>query len=225
MTTSTRINIHLASQLGISRRKADRLITDGRVRVNGKTARLGQVINPTSDEIVLNESTITAKSQKEISIAIHKPPGYLSTRSDPFGRKTVLELLPYQFKHLKLVGRLDYKSEGLLLLSNNGTFIHEHTHPKFLKEKEYVLTFNKPISENLVRAFKNGIELKEGIAKVDTLNQISQSEILITIHQGWNRQVRRMAAKYEYDITKLIRTRIGEYSLGVLKPGNWEILP
>ena len=133
--------------------------------------------------------------------------------------------MPYQFKHLKLVGRLDYKSEGLLLLSNNGTFIHEHTHPKFLKEKEYVLTFNKPISENLVRAFKNGIELKEGIAKVDTLNQISQSEILITIHQGWNRQVRRMAAKYEYDITKLIRTRIGEYSLGLLKPGNWEILP
>ncbi len=225
MTTSTRINVHLASQFGISRRKADRLIADGKVRVNGKTARLGQIINPISDEIVLNESTITAKSQKEISIAINKPPGYLSTRSDPFGRKTVLELLPSQFKHLKLVGRLDYQSEGLLLLSNNGTFIHEHTHPKFLKEKEYLVKFNEPISEALIRAFKNGIELKEGIAKVDTLNQISQNEIRITIHQGWNRQVRRMAAKYEYDVTKLVRTRIGEYRLGVLKPGNWKILP
>lgn len=216
-----RINVYLAQQLNISRREADRLIEAKQVKVNGKKACLGQQINPEQDRIVAQGKIIQPKKQQYITIALYKPQGYVTTKSDPHKRKTVMQLLPKELQHLKPVGRLDYDSEGLLLLSNNGTFIYTSTHPKYEKQKEYRLVFKNPVTKDLLNAFQKGIRLTEGMAKADSVKKIEENEIEVVIHQGWNRQLRRMAEKCHYDVFRLIRTRVGNVELGSLQSGEW----
>ena len=219
-----RINVYLAQRFGISRRESDRLILQGKVAVNGLIAKVGQDIADSEtieNEVIIDGHLIPKVSPSKLSICLYKPSAYVTTRSDQFARRTVIDLLPVDLKLLKPVGRLDYESEGLLLLSNDGHFIHEFSHPRFEKEKEYVITLNKPITSNLLDSFKQGVPLTEGLARVDSLKQISENQLSVIVHQGWNRQLRRMAEYCDYGILKLLRSRIGPYSLEHLNPGEW----
>ena len=217
-----RINVFLASKLGISRRQADRAISDDSVRINGIAALLGQTIDPLLDHITVNGTKVENREITQKWIALYKPIEYITTRVDQWGRKTVIDLLPDSLRHLNPAGRLDYLSEGLLLLSNDGGFNYEFTHPKFQREKEYILTFDEFVTSNLIRAFKSGVELSEGLAKADRVHQISETSLQVTVHQGWNRQLRRMAARHRYKIVRLIRTRIGPFTIDGLNPGEWK---
>jgi 23S rRNA pseudouridine2605 synthase len=207
--------------LGISRREADRIIRDKKVQINGNVAALGQQLDPALDQITVAGEPVAGQAPNKITIALYKPRTYLTTRSDPEGRKTVMNLLPGELQNLKPAGRLDYDSEGLLLLSNDGRFIFESTHPKFEKEKEYRIIFNAPVDSLLLDAFKLGIPLTEGIAGADRLKQVGPDEIELVVHQGWNRQLRRMAEECGYQVSRLIRTRVGNVRLDNLKPGEW----
>ncbi|HEX9722043.1 MAG TPA: pseudouridine synthase [Candidatus Paceibacterota bacterium] len=219
-----RINVFLAQQLGISRREADRLITGQAVIVQGKVAELGQQIDLDKDRVSVRGKPLRAQQHDVITIALYKPKGYVTTRLDPQKRKTVMSLLPKALKNLRPVGRLDYESEGLLLLSNDGNFIYKLTHPKYEKQKEYRLVFQKPVTKKLIERFGKGIRLEEGVAKADSVKQIEKNEIEVVIHQGWNRQLRRMAETCHYEVVKLIRTRVGNVQLDDLKPGDWRYI-
>jgi 23S rRNA pseudouridine2605 synthase len=130
-------------------------------------------------------------------------------------------LLPAELQHLKPAGRLDYDSEGLLLMSNDGNLIYESTHPKYEKEKEYRMIFTRSVDRELLNAFARGVLLGEGTARADRLKQIGRDEIELVVHQGWNRQLRRMAEACGYTVARLVRTRIGNVRLDRLQPGEW----
>ena len=222
MGSTIRINVFLASKLGISRRKADQIIFEKRIQINGIICLLGQTIDPDCDQVVADGLIVGNRVVTTTRILVYKPTEYITARSDQWGRRTVIDLLPNSFSHLNPAGRLDYLSEGLLLLSDDGGFNYEFTHPKFQKEKEYILTFGEPITAKLIRGFESGIELSEGFAKADRVNQVSDTSLQVIIHQGWNRQLRRMAAHYHYRVTKLVRTRIGQFTIDGLDPGEWK---
>ena len=220
-----RINQHLASALGWSRREADRAIEKRAIKVNGKTAKLGQEIDPEKDIIIAFGKRVALRKKKAPTIiALYKPKNYVSTRKDPQGRKTVMSLLPPEFSRLKPAGRLDYASEGLLLLSDEGTFINQYTHPRYQKEKEYIVTLQRPITSYLLSRFQKGVQLREGSASVNSIEKLGSNEIRVVMHQGWNRQIRRMAEACGNSATKILQTRIGEISLQSLKPGEWRII-
>ena len=191
------------------------------MQINGNVAVLGQQLDPALDQITVAGEPVAGQAPNKITIALYKPRTYLTTRSDPEGRKTEMNLLPGELQNLKPAGRLDYDSEGLLLLSNDGRFIFESPHPKFEKEKEYRIIFNAPVDSLLLDAFKLGIPLTEGIAGADRLKQVGPDEIELVVHQGWNRQLRRMAEECGYQVSRLIRTRVGNVRLDNLKPGEW----
>lgn len=191
------------------------------MRINGNVAVLGQQLDPAVDRLTMEGEPVAAQAPEKLTIALYKPRTYLTTRSDPEGRKTVMSLLPADMQHLKPAGRLDYDSEGLLLLSNDGRFIFESTHPKYEKEKEYRIIFSAAVDSQLLNAFKRGVPLSEGLAGADRLKQIGPDEIELVVHQGWNRQLRRMAEECGYQVARLIRTRVGNVRLENLKPGEW----
>ena len=226
MRSTIRINAFLASKLGISRRKADRIVSEKRTQINGIVGLLGQTIDPIRDHVTVDGLVVGNRVVTTMRLLLYKPTEYITARSDQWRRRTVIDLLPNSLSHLNPAGRLDYLSEGLLLLSNDGGFNYEFTHPKFQKEKEYILTFGQPITAKLIRGFESGIELSEGFAKADRVHQISNTSLQVTIHQGWNRQLRRMAAHYRYEVIRLIRTRIGQFTIDAMSPGEWrEITP
>jgi len=222
MESTVRINVFLAAKLGISRRKADQAISENTVRINGMQAFLGQTINPIHDRVTVNGLEVKNRPITTVRLALYKPPEYITARSDQWGRKTVINLLPKTLRHLNPAGRLDYLSEGLLLLSNDGGFNYQFTHPKFQKEKEYILMFGDPITADLISGFKCGVELTEGLAKADSVRQLSETSLQVIVHQGWKRQLRRMSAHYHYKILRLIRTRIGQFTIDGLNPGEWK---
>jgi 23S rRNA pseudouridine2605 synthase len=216
-----RINLYLAQSLGCSRRAADSMIEQGQVQVNGRRAKLGQDIDLKKDKVLADGKAVEKRQETAVTIALYKPKGYLSVRSDPRGRKTVMDLLPKELQYLKPVGRLDYDSEGLLLLSSDGKFILKSTHPKYEKQKEYRLVFKKAVPDRLLTRFGKGIRLPEGLAKADRVERIDRNEIAVVIHQGWNRQLRRMAETCGAEVAKLICVRSGDIELEDLKPGEW----
>jgi len=218
-----KINQFLSQATGISRREAEKEVKDGKVTINGKVADFWQEVDSKKDTVVYNNEEIT-ELKEHITIVLNKPKGYLTSRSDPEGRRIVMDLLPEKFKHLKPIGRLDFNSEGLLMLTDSGQKIFELTHPKFEKEKEYILKFLDHIDDLLIKRFKEGIYLKEGLAKVDRLEKISKNELKVIIHQGYNRQLRRMAEACGSKIIKLVRIRMGDIELEDLKLGNIRIL-
>ena len=216
-----RINTYLASQLGISRRAADRKIREGKVFVDGEIAVLGQTVDIIGSEIIFDETKVGKHARVDTTIILYKPSLYVTTRADPQGRPTIMDLLPTDFHTLKPAGRLDYDSEGLVLLSNNGKLIYENTHPKFGTEKEYDMLFSRPVTSDLLDAFDSGIQLSEGLAVVDRAQQKTEYGIQVVIHQGWNRQLRRMALACDYEVTRLIRTRLGMFTINQLQPKEW----
>lgn len=218
---SIRLNKHLALQLGVSRREADNYIQKGRVRINGNTAQLGARL-ALSDIVTVDNRTISS-SAKLVYIALHKPAGYLSSRRSQGGVPTIYSLLPKKYHTLKTVGRLDKDSSGILLMSNDGDFTYQMTHPKFTKTKIYHVRLDyplEPLHQQMISDY--GVQLEDGGSKftVSRLDDTPTYEVVMT--EGRNRQIRRTFRALGYTVTYLHRLQFGHYSLGDIAPGEYE---
>lgn len=218
----TRLNKFLAERIGVSRREADDLIAAGKIKVDDKTAELGARIDKTS-KVCYNGSIIPFETDY-LYIAMNKPVGYVCSRRAQGDAPTIYELLPKEYQKLKTVGRLDKDSSGLIILTNDGDFAFQHTHPKFKKEKIYEVELNRPLEplhQQMISDY--GIMLDDGPSKFLVTKKDSQVYI-ISISEGRNRQIRRTFAALGYTVTKLHRTNFGKYELAGLKPGKYAII-
>ena len=217
-----RLNKFVALSLGVSRRKVDELIEQGQILVNGDRAVLGQQIDQ-SDTVLYNSRELHIQPKK--LILLHKPVGYLCSRASQGGVPTIYELLPTSLHHLKPVGRLDKDSSGLILLTNDGDFAHQMTHPSFYKMKRYLVTLDQPL-QPLHRQMINdfGVQLPDGPSRLTLERQHDGDDRrwIVQMNEGRNRQIRRTFAALGYTVTKLHRTDFGSYSLGGMKRGEFQ---
>ncbi|MFU0801251.1 MAG: rRNA pseudouridine synthase [Xylanivirga thermophila] len=212
-----------------SRRKCEEIISEGRVSINGhKVMDMGIKINPDCDVVSVDGRVLELNKRPSIYIMINKPRGYITSSNDQFGRSTVLDLIPDMKARLYPVGRLDYDSEGLLLLTNDGSLTYKLTHPKYHVEKEYYVEVIGFPNEEHIEKLRNGLDIggyKTRSAKVYAGNKTKNGmSYRIVIKEGKNRQVRRMFEAIGYHVILLRRERMGLLSLGDLKPGNWRYL-
>ena len=217
-----RLNKFVALSLGVSRRKADELIEKGKIIVDGQPARLGQQISEVN-HVSYNGNSL--KTQDKKLIALNKPVGYLCSRASQGGVPTIYELLPKGLHRLKPVGRLDKDSSGLILLTNDGDFAHQMTHPSFYKIKRYLVTLDQPL-QPLHRQMINdfGVQLPDGPSRLTLERQHDGDDRrwIVQMSEGRNRQIRRTFAALGYTVAKLHRTEFGSYSLGGMKRGEWQ---
>ena len=217
-----RLNKFIALSLGVSRRKADELIEQGQILVNGDRAVLGRQISQ-SDTVLCNSRELHIQPKK--LILLHKPVGYLCSRASQGGVPTIYELLPTSLHHLKPVGRLDKDSSGLILLTNDGDFAHQMTHPSFYKMKRYLVTLDQPL-QPLHRQMINdfGVQLPDGPSRLTLERQHDGDDRrwIVQMSEGRNRQIRRTFAALGYTVKKLHRTDFGSYSLGGMKRGEFQ---
>lgn len=222
-----RLNKYLASLGVASRRRIDELITQSRVIVNQKIATLGQKIDPQKDIILLDSKSIKTINQKFEYLILNKPVGVLTTTSDDRGRQTVLDLVKSNTR-LFPVGRLDYNSSGLVLLTNDGTMTNFITHPKYHLPKTYLVTTNSHITKAHISKLKSGLIINNHqLVKADTsiIKTSNNTTILkITLYQGLKRQIRLMFSNLHLNLKSLHRTSIGPISLGNLKAGQYRPL-
>lgn len=203
-----------------SRREAEELILDGKIMVNGQPHQeLGRQIDETKDVVTYRGKTIGA--EQKVYYLVHKPIGWLSASKDSHSDQVVTALVPPKPK-VYPVGRLDKDSSGLILLTNDGDLTYQATHPKFLVEKEYEVTTDKMVNAELLRALQQGIKLEEGLAVIDSGKIIGPKRISIVLHQGWNRQIRRMLGHLGYGVISLVRVREGRLRLGNLSAGKFK---
>ncbi|MBO8127943.1 MAG: rRNA pseudouridine synthase [Peptococcaceae bacterium] len=216
------------AQAGIaSRRKCEELILAGRVTVNGKiTTTLGTKVDPDKDEIRVDGKVI--RKEPHIYLVLYKPPGYVTTVHDPQNRPTVMTLVRDYNQRIYPVGRLDYDTEGLLLMTNDGDFAYRLTHPKHHVPKTYLATVSGIPNKKALTSLRQGVKLEDGLtspAKVQLVKKGTDSVLLkITLYEGRNRQVRRMCGAVGHPVLHLKRTSIGNLSLEGLKPGQYRTL-
>lgn len=224
-----RLQKFIANSGFCSRRKAEEYITNGFVKVNGNTVReLGTKINPDKDEVMVKNQRIK-KVNKKIYVLLNKPIGYVTTTKEQFGRDMVTDLINIKEKLLP-VGRLDMYTSGALILTNDGEFIFKVTHPKYEIEKTYNVTIRGEITEDEIEKLRNGIQIddyvsgkaKVKILKIDKEKGISRVEI--TIHEGKNREVRKMFSALDKKVLALHRSKIEDISVKNLKLGEWRYL-
>lgn len=224
-----RLQKFIANSGFCSRRKAEEYITNGFVKVNGNTVReLGTKINPDKDEVMVKNQRIE-KVNKKIYVLLNKPIGYVTTTKEQFGRDMVTDLINIKEKLLP-VGRLDMYTSGALILTNDGEFIFKVTHPKYEIEKTYNVTIRGEITEDEIKKLRNGIQIddyvsgkaKVKILKIDKEKGISRIEI--TIHEGKNREVRKMFSALDKKVLALHRSKIENISVKNLKLGEWRYL-
>ena len=209
-----RLNKFLALQLGISRRQADELIEKGRISINGKTAQLGERFKA-GDEIKLGEKIISKTHEEKKYVIFNKPRGYVCSRKKQGENETIYAILPKEFSVLKPVGRLDKDSSGILLLTNDGDFAFQMTHPKFRKVKEYLISLDtplQPIHQQMIADF--GINLPDGKSQLglERLDD-SRKNWKVIMSEGRNRQIRRTFSAIGYKVEELHRTVFGSYIL------------
>lgn len=221
---SERLNKYLAFHLGVSRREADALIGHGHVAVAGEPAVLGSRVE--EGQPVTVRGKLVQPKQAFTYLALHKPIGYVSSRKQQGDNPTLYDLLPKQYHSLKPVGRLDKDSSGLLLLTDDGDFAHEMTHPKFYKVKVYEVSLHKPLEplhQQMISDY--GIQLEDGPSKLSLERATDDRKSwIVTMHEGRNRQIRRTFAALGYEVTKLHRTSFGTYHLNTLAAGKFEIV-
>ena len=222
MNEGTRLNKFLASCAVGSRRKCDELIQAGRVEVNGSPClNMGTRITP-ADHVRVDGKRVTPKDP--LVVAFHKPRGYVCTREDELGRETIYALLPETLRALHHVGRLDRDSEGLLILTNDGDLSQQLMHPSKSVEKEYLVTSNQAFENAHLDQFLEGVYTPEGKLKAKSIERLSPRRIKIVLDHGAKRQIRVMFETLGYQVTKLLRVRVGGLWLGDLEPGRWAIL-
>ena len=211
-----------------SRRKCEEYIEQGKVKVNGNIAALGTKVDPEKDKVEFEEKEIN-KIEENIYILLNKPIGYVTTVNDQFGRDKVLDLIKVK-QRIVPVGRLDMYTSGALLLSNDGEFIYKITHPKHEIDKTYTVTVKGIITDQEVEKLRNGVEIEDYItkpAKVKILKideEKNISRLAITIHEGNNRQVRKMCEAIGKKVQALHRSKIGNIDVKDLKIGTWRYL-
>jgi 23S rRNA pseudouridine2605 synthase len=219
---SERLNKYLAFQLGVSRREADNSIAAGHVKVNGETAVLGGRFEE-SDEITFKGKPLE-KRMAYTYVELNKPIGYVSSRKQQGDNPTLYSLLPEKYHNLKPVGRLDKDSSGLLLLTDDGDFAYNMTHPKFYKVKTYEVSLDtelQPLHQQMISDF--GIELEDGPSKLSLEKRSDdRKDWLVTMHEGRNRQIRRTFSSLGYTVTNLHRISFGTYTFDGLKPGEFK---
>lgn len=218
--SSIKIHAFLAHNGIASRRKAEQLVAEGKVVVNGTPATIGQRIDPANDAVIVDGKHVGSNDQTLRYFLVNKPAGFVSTTSDELGRKNVLNLLPKMEERLYPVGRLDMESEGLILLTNDGDLAYKLTHPKFQVEKTYEVTIDRDMSESAFEHLARGVKLKDGFAETQQFEFTfpDRFDVLnITITEGRNRQVRRMFERVGYEVVKLVRTKMGEFELDQLE--------
>jgi len=222
------------SRAGVaSRRTAEDLIVEGRVQVDGRTVReLGTRVDPETAVVTVDGRHVELARPRWL--ALHKPPGCLCSRGDPRGRPTVYDLLPAEEVGLFHVGRLDYMSEGLVLLTNEGEVAHRLLHPAAAVAREYRVTLAAPPPLEIVRRLQTGIELEDGLARAEgvTLEATTRRgasvgrevEVRLTLREGRNRQIRRMLSAVDAELHALRRIGFGPIELGTLARGEWREL-
>jgi 23S rRNA pseudouridine2605 synthase len=222
MPEGVRLNKYLAS-CGIgSRRGCEELIETGRVEVNGSPClKLATRITP-ADFVRLDGKRVLPK--EEMVVIFHKPRGYVCTRSDELGRQTIYHLLPPALHALHHVGRLDTDSEGMLILTNDGDLSQRLMHPSKSVEKEYLVTSNQAFENAHLDQFLAGVFTEEGKLKAKHIERISARRIKVILDHGAKRQIRVMFEALGYQVTKLLRVRIGNLWLGDLEPAQYAIL-
>jgi pseudouridine synthase len=216
-----RLNKYIATNFGISRREADILIQQEKVKINGKVAGLGQRVED-GDIVTIEGRNVTPKEL--IYIALNKPVGYVCSKKRQGSTPTIYELLPKELQELKSVGRLDKDSSGLILLTNDGDFAFQMTHPRFYKTKKYTVTIDRelaPLHQQMIADF--GINLPDGLSKMglERLND-DRKHWDVTLHEGRNRQIRRTFEALGYKVEALHRYKFDNYELAGLKEGAWE---
>jgi 23S rRNA pseudouridine2605 synthase len=207
-----------------SRRHCEELIGAGRVEVDGQTVRrFGARVDPEHQVIKVDGKRIPAKPGL-VYLAFNKPPKVLTAMSDDRGRNTIADFLGARTERLFHIGRLDYDTEGLMLLTNDGELAHRLAHPSFEVAKTYLAEVTGPVPKDLGRRLQTGIELDDGVATADRFRVIDRSGnralVEITLHEGRKHIVRRMLAETGHPVTRLVRTDVGPIRLGTLKPGT-----
>ncbi len=235
-----RLNKFLAHAGVASRRKADQLIAAGRVKVNGRVVReMGVQIDPNLDQVTVDGRPVGGKADGEdyTYLLLNKPRGVITSRKDPEGRPTVLDLIPSRYHHLHPVGRLDYQSEGLVLMTDDGELTQRLSHPSYRHEKEYWVQVVGPVPNVVLYKLRKGVMLEDGLAqaRVRRLNKIPPEQrfwiqpdpkttwLAFVLYEGRNRQIRRMCEALDLKVRRLVRVRMESIHIGDLKPGQWRL--
>ena len=222
MSEPERIQKVLAAAGVASRRSVEEMVAEGRITVNGQPARLGQRVDPDHDAVEVDGVSVGLRTDL-VYYLLNKPPGVVTTASDPQGRPTVVDMVPEEPRVFP-VGRLDADSEGLLLLTNDGGLTHRLTHPSFGVPKEYLAHVEGRPSRGALRRLREGVELDDGAAQAVAVSLLETSVIRIVVHEGRNRLVRRMCEAVGHPVIRLVRTRIGPLADRKLPPGQWRAL-
>lgn len=226
--TAIRIQKALAQAGVASRRAAEEMIRQGRVEVNGRLVTdMGMRVDPESDEIRVDRAVVQT-AQSKVYLLFYKPGHCVTTLKDPQGRKTVMDFIPDAGVRLFPVGRLDYDAEGLLVLTNDGLLANRLQHPRYGVSKTYEVKVKGRPDEQALHRLRSGIRLSEGLtapAEVSLLGVLRDAAWLkIVLHQGWNRQIKRMGDAVGHPVLKIKRTDYGFLTLGRLKPGQFRPL-
>lgn len=222
-----RLQKYLSMCAVASRRKAEELIAQGKVKVNGKVAQIGDKISPKHDTVTVSGRKIVG-NRKHYYIMLHKPRGYITTMDDEMGRKCVAELVRDVGARVYPVGRLDKDSEGLLLMTNDGEFANHMTHPSKHIPKIYRVTVRPDVTEDMLTAFATGMEIDGRITAPADAHIIEKQDnrvvMEIVLYEGRNRQIRKMCESLGLEVARLKRTSMGSLKLGMLPPGKWREL-
>lgn len=205
-----------------SRRVCDDLVAAGRVTVNGAAAQIGQRVDPRLDRVAVDGVPVPVAPDL-VYYLLNKPAGVVTTSSDPQHRRTVLDLVPVTPRVFP-VGRLDFDTEGLIVLTNDGELAHRLAHPSHGVAKEYLAEVEGSPGPGALRQLREGVELDDGTTSPAVVGQVAPSALRIVIHEGRNRQVRRMLDAVGHPVRRLVRTRIGPVTDTALRPGRWRAL-
>jgi 23S rRNA pseudouridine2605 synthase len=222
-----RLQKFLAEAGVASRRASEQLILAGQVSVNGEPIRqLGTKVDPLHDRVTVDGKPVRAK--RKLYIALHKPRGCVCSRKDEFDRPSIYELLPREWSNVYSVGRLDYDTEGLIFLTNDGQFALRLTHPRYEIRKKYLVMVEGRVEGEMLQRFQRGIFHQGEKLKAEKTRLISaslsRSSVELDLTEGKNREVRRLFESQGLNVKRLQRVQIGKIKLGELKPGKWRTL-
>jgi 23S rRNA pseudouridine2605 synthase len=222
-----RLQAYLARAGVASRRASEELIREGRVTIDGERAEIGAKVRVARDQVRVDGSLV--ELQRIEWVALNKPTGYVTTRDDPRGRKTVYDLIPDELHHLFHVGRLDRDSSGILLLTNDGEAANRLLHPRYGTTKEYWADLEEEPTDETLHQLVEGLKLEDGIARALSARPLGETDaghfrVEIVLEEGRNREVRRMLEAVGHPVLRLTRRRFGPIEVGKLRPGHWRHL-